>query len=51
MFVNGLIKQFAICLGLVVILLLNVMESFSVVGGALFDIPCMVFQRVCGLYL
>ena len=28
---------------LVVILLLNVMEVLSVGGGALLDIPCMVF--------
>ena len=48
-FVNRLVKQFAICLGVAVILLLNVME-FSVVGGALFDRPCMVFQ-VCVLCL
>ena len=34
---NCLVKQFAI-------LLLNVMEVFSVGGGALLDIPCMVFQ-------
>ena len=47
--VNGLVKQFAICLGVVVILLLNVMELFSVVGGALLDKPCMVFERVCVL--
>ena len=40
-------KQFAICLGVVVILLLNVMVLFSVVGGALLDRPCIVFQRVC----
>ena len=26
--------------------LLNVRELFSVVGGALLDKPCMVFQRV-----
>ena len=40
-------KQFAICLG--VILLLNVMDVFSVGGGggALLDRPCMVFQRMC----
>ena len=31
-FVNFLGKQFVICLGVVVILLLNVMELFSVVG-------------------
>ena len=30
-FVNCLVKQFAICLGVVVILLLNVMDLFSVV--------------------
>ena len=29
-FVNCLVKQFAICLGVVVILLLNVIEVFSV---------------------
>ena len=35
-------------LGVVAILLLNVMDVFSVVcGGALLDRPCMVFQRVC----
>ena len=39
-FVNCLVKQFAICFGV----LLNVMELLSVVGGALFDRPCMVFQ-------
>ena len=38
-------KQFAICLG-VVILLLNVMEVFSVGGVALLDIMCMVFHNV-----
>ena len=50
-FVNYLVKQFAICLGVVVILLLNVIEVFSVGGGALLDRPCMVFQRMCVLYL
>ena len=44
-----LVKQFAICLGIVVISLLNVMELFNVVGGALLDRPYMVFQRVCVL--
>ena len=33
-FVNCLVNQFAICLGMVAILLLNVMEVFSVGGGA-----------------
>ena len=50
-FVNCLVKQFAICLGVVAILLLNVMDVFSVCGGALMDIPCMVFQRVCVLWI
>ena len=50
-FVNCLVKQFAICLGVVVILLLNVMELFSVVGRALLDTPCMHFQRVYVLCL
>ena len=42
-FVNCLVKQFAICLGVVAILLLNVMDVFSVGGGALLDRPSMVF--------
>ena len=41
------LKQFAICLGVVVILLLNVMELFSVDGGVLLHRPCIVFQRMC----
>ena len=45
-FVNCLVKQFTIFLGVVVILLLNVMEVLSVDGGDLLDRPCMVFQRV-----
>ena len=36
---------------MVVILLLNVMEVFSVGGGDLLARPCMVFQRVCVLFL
>ena len=50
-FVNCLVKQFAMCLGVVAILLLNVMHVFNVCGGALLDRPCMVFQRVCVLCL
>ena len=50
-FVNCLVKQFTICLGVVAVLLLNVMDVFSVCGGALLDRPCMVFQRVCVLFL
>ena len=46
---NGLVKQFAICLGVVVILLLIVMEVFNVGGGALLDRQCMVFQK-CACY-
>ena len=36
-FVNCLVKQFAMCLGVVAILLLNVMDVFSVGRGALLD--------------
>ena len=49
--VNCLVKQLAICLGVVVILLLNVMEVFNVGGCTLLDRPCMVFQRMCVLCL
>ena len=38
-------------LDVVAILLLKVMEMFSMDGGALLDRPCMVFQRMCMLYL
>ena len=37
LFFHCLVKQFAICLGVVVILLLNVMDLFSVDVGALLD--------------
>ena len=50
-FVNCLVKPFAICMGVVVILLLNSMEVVSVGGGALLDRLCMVFQRMCVLCL
>ena len=50
-FVNCLVIQFAICLGVVTIWLLNVTEMFSVCGGALLDRPCVVFQRGCVLCL
>ena len=50
-YVNCLVKQFAICLSAVVILLLNAMEVFSVRGGALLDRLFMVFQRICVLCL
>ena len=49
-FMNCLVKQFTICLGVVVILLLNGMEVFSVGEGALLDRPwSMVFQIMCVL--
>ena len=51
MFVNCLMKQLAMCLGVIAILLFNVMDVFSLCGGSLLDIPCMVFQRVCVLCL
>ena len=35
MFVNCLVKQFAMCMGVVAILLLNVADVFSVGGCAL----------------
>ena len=46
LFVLGVacLTVFVNCLGVVVILLLNVMVS-SVGGGALLDRPCMVFQE------
>ena len=50
-FVNCLVKQFAMCLGVVAVLLLNVMDAFNVVGGALLDRPCMVFHIMCVLCL
>ena len=46
-FVNCLMKQFIIYVGVVVILLFIVIEVLSVCGGALLDIPCMVFQIMC----
>ena len=49
-FVNCLVKQFAICLGVVVILLLNVMEVFSVGGDALLDRP-YYGHRACSIHI
>ena len=46
-FVNCLEKQFAICLGIVMILLLIFMEVLSVGGSVRLERPCMVFQRMC----
>ena len=50
-FVNCLVKQFAMCLNVDSVLLMNVMDVFSVRGGALLDRPCMVFHRMCVLCL
>ena len=47
LFVNCLVKQFSVCLGVVAVLLLNVMYVFSVGEGALLDRPCMVFHIMC----
>ena len=38
--VNCLVKQFAMCFGVIAIVVLNVMGVFSVGGGALLDRPC-----------
>ena len=46
-FVNCLVKQFAICLCVVAIWLLNVMEVFSVGGGALLDRPRVWCSKIC----
>ena len=50
-FLNCLVKQFEMCLGVVAVLLLNVMDVFSVGGRALLDRPHMVFHRMCVLCL
>ena len=50
-FVISFVEPFAICLGVVVILLLYVLEVSSVGGGALLDRPCIVFQIIYLLYL
>ena len=46
-----LVKQIAMCLGVVAVLLLNVMDVCSVGGGALLDRKCMVIHRMCVLCL
>ena len=45
-FVNCLVRHFAIYLEVGAVLLLTVMEVFSVGGGTLLDRPCVVFQRI-----
>ena len=46
MFANCPAIQFAMCLGVVAIFLLNVMDVFCVCDAVLLDRPCMVPQRV-----
>ena len=46
-FVNRLVKQFVMCLGVVAVLLLNAMDMFSVGGGALLYRQWMVFHMMC----
>ena len=48
-FVNCLVKQFAICLGVVAICFF--MDGLSVGAAALLDRPCMVFKRMWVLCL
>ena len=50
-FVNCLVQQFAMCLGGVAVLLLNVMDVFNVGGDVLLNRPCMVFHIMCVLCL
>ena len=50
-FVNCLLKQFAIFLGKVAVFLLNVMVQFCGVGAALLERPWIVFHIVCVLCL
>ena len=42
-FAYCMVKLFALCLGVVAVLLLNVMAVVSVDGGALLDRPCIIF--------
>ena len=46
-----MVSLYVVCGSVNVILLLNVMDVFSVCGDSLLDRPCMVFQRVCVLCL
>ena len=50
-FVNCLVQQFTMCLGVVAIFLLNVMDVFSARDSDLLDVPCMVFHKMCVLCL
>ena len=49
--VNCLMKQLAMCFGVVVILMLYVMEVFSLGGCSLLDTPCVLCQIMCVLCL
>ena len=48
-FVNCLMKQFAIRLGVFAILLLNVMDLFSVDGGDPFDKPSWIYCHLISI--
>ena len=50
-FVIWLLKQFAMCLGVVALLLVNDMDVLVVGGGALLDGLCMIFHIMCVLCL
>ena len=49
--VNCLLNAFAICVGEVTVFSLKVIVLFLGCVGVLLDNPCIVFQRVCVLYL
>ena len=51
LFVNCLVKQYAICLGVMIILMLNGMELLIVVGGAILERLCMASNRMCVLFM
>ena len=44
---DSVCESFGETIRLGVVLLLNVMEVFSLGVGALLDRPCIVFQRMC----
>ena len=48
-FVNCLVYQLAMCLGVVAILLLNVIDVFSVCGVALLDFVCRKLSSHLGV--
>ena len=48
---SGPCELLFLVVNLVAVLLLNVMDVFSVGGGVLLSRPCMVFHRMCVLCL